>query len=346
MHNEIVKASFRIGLVLLLLLVIGEILVRAFFTYPQQTLPDSVLGWVYKPGSSILYTKEGFSTNHINSLGMNDDEIDLDKNRVLVLGDSYTEALHVSSDANFTRRAEKTLIQTDLINAGRSGLSPLYYRTVLDKYDLILSPDSVVMVLTAGDIKDINNGEFEIFYNTQEQSISGIALKPKQQGEMQRLIAPLLSKSALFTFIKTRIVEANIGNFFKLKRKIEPTNKINDEKILELLTFMMYEIKARRPVSILYIPSLEYKTNRLSIETDESVNSFSLFSLAAQANNISILSALDEMKEEYLTSGQPPIGFSNKNILHGHLNIRGHEAVTKSLLNLLKLNQISNKDID
>lgn len=129
--------------VMLLLSGGGEVFVRAFISSPLSTQADEELGWVYRPNAIVFQTKEGWATPRMNSLGYNDDEIPVTgvARRVLVVGDSYTEALQVDRADNFCSLAEKHMPETLLFNAGRSGLSPVHYPVVARRLAGEVRPD-------------------------------------------------------------------------------------------------------------------------------------------------------------------------------------------------------------
>ncbi len=137
----------RIGAVLVALLLTGEALTRAVLSNPVATQPDPDFGWTYTPHAEIFHTKEGWAVNRLNSMGFNDQEpgSKLAQTQVIVVGDSVTEALQVGQADNFTTLVEHQLPCLDVFNAGRSGLSPVYYSMVLNSLTNSLGPDLVIL---------------------------------------------------------------------------------------------------------------------------------------------------------------------------------------------------------
>ena len=99
----------------------------------------------------------------INDQGMNDEPVPLEKPtdelRVLVLGDSFVEAVQVAREQNFCKRLERLLSERQhrkvrVINAGVTTYSPLleylYFTRELRRYQ----PDAVVQVFFSNDVYD------------------------------------------------------------------------------------------------------------------------------------------------------------------------------------------------
>src|SRR5215469_14928188 len=82
-----------------------EILVRLLLTSPSNIIPDTQLGSFYAPNSSALIETPDAGPREVsfNELGLNDGPIQPkgDRARILVLGDSYVEALQLPRRQNF-----------------------------------------------------------------------------------------------------------------------------------------------------------------------------------------------------------------------------------------------------
>jgi hypothetical protein len=125
-------------------------------------------GWVNKPGTQGWYLSEGKSYVNINSYGFNDDEptIIKPKNiyRIVVIGDSYVEALQVSRSTAFYNVLETKLNlkcnlldknNIEVIAFGVSGWGPAQELLLLEKLVLNFDPDLVMVIVTT--TNDIRN---------------------------------------------------------------------------------------------------------------------------------------------------------------------------------------------
>lgn len=123
------------------------------------------MGITYLPGAYYRHVKEGFSEGYINRHGFRDYERTYDKPansfRILVLGDSYVEALQVPLHDSFPALLEKILNRTsatmkfEVLNLGQSGFGTaeeyMRYLNLGVKY----FPDLVLLAfLTGNDFQD------------------------------------------------------------------------------------------------------------------------------------------------------------------------------------------------
>src|SRR5215510_3744411 len=126
-------------------------------------IPDK--GSTYLPNTYYRWVKEGFSEGYFNSHGFRDYERTYEKAantfRILVVGDSYVEALQVALSDAFPALLEKrlnensTAIRFEVLNLGQSGFGTAdeYMRYV--NFGVKYSPDLVILAfLTGNDFLD------------------------------------------------------------------------------------------------------------------------------------------------------------------------------------------------
>ena len=104
--KDIARRSALAGLSIVFGLIVAEGLLRAFgFSVPLYYEPDPRLGWILRAGASGWYTDEGRAFLQVNSVGMHDREHQAAKPegvyRIVVLGDSYSEAKQVPIDSTY-----------------------------------------------------------------------------------------------------------------------------------------------------------------------------------------------------------------------------------------------------
>ena len=174
--NNVEKNPFFTATTALLIIVLAfsscEIVMRIYNRSQNRTrpiwIPDTYLGLVHSPNNKFLYEKdtgETFSIWHeTNALGLLGGKIDIDKpigtERVLVLGDSFTEAFEVSSEENFCTLLQRYFDSDDaafgktyeVVNAGVSGYSPISEYLYLRRDLIELEPDVIVVQLFADDV--------------------------------------------------------------------------------------------------------------------------------------------------------------------------------------------------
>ncbi|MGR8947819.1 MAG: SGNH/GDSL hydrolase family protein [Gammaproteobacteria bacterium] len=124
-------------------------------------LPDTKLGYKFKPNYELINVRENRARVATNSLAMRDAQRNQDSTpntfHIAVMGDSYTEALQVPLEDTFTFRSEQILALTSgnrrvqVLNFGMSGAGPLQQ---LIRHELDASafePDVSVFVIGVND---------------------------------------------------------------------------------------------------------------------------------------------------------------------------------------------------
>lgn len=146
---------------------------------------DPDLGHRHPPGANYMYARDEFSHQiTINSQGWRDIERTHPKlpgvYRILVLGDSYTEALQVSSEETFIWQLEASLNKklagrkkVEVLNMGVSGYGTTEEYQLLLKYGLAFNPDMVMLALLTGN--DVSNNSLYLEQRTRDWNA---AIKP------------------------------------------------------------------------------------------------------------------------------------------------------------------------
>lgn len=163
-------------LVILICLAAAEAGIRVYhLTCDRQRfvwLPDRFLGYVHSSNNRFKhhYT-EGtrvIVAHRTNTFGLLGEDIRQKKGkgtfRILVLGDSFTEAIQVPDDQNFCGRLQSLLNglpgkpyeKIEVLNAGVSGYSPLSYYLTYTRELSRLEPDLILVQLFANDVFEDN----------------------------------------------------------------------------------------------------------------------------------------------------------------------------------------------
>src|SRR5882762_11303929 len=149
-------------------LVMSEIFLRVIgYSYPLFYTTDYYRGFALQPGVAGHYQREGESYVRINSDGLRDREHPKAKPagtaRIAVLGDSFSEAMHVPMEQTFWSLLERKLQECDVfpgkkievINFGVSGYGTAQELMTLRQKVWDYSPDIVVLAFTTyNDIYD------------------------------------------------------------------------------------------------------------------------------------------------------------------------------------------------
>jgi len=153
-------------------LFMSEIFLRVIgYSYPLFYTTDYYRGFALQPGVEGHYQREGGSYVRINSDGLRDREHAKakppDTVRIAVLGDSFTEAMHVPMEQTFWALLEQKLQEcnafpgkkVEVINFGVSGYGTAQELLTLRQKVWDYSPDLVVLAFTTyNDIYDNSRG--------------------------------------------------------------------------------------------------------------------------------------------------------------------------------------------
>jgi hypothetical protein len=346
------KAAGAIGAVIAATLLI-EGAIRLFILSPVATVTHPTLGRLMQPHAYYREATEGGSTFLTNRLGFND--IDPPAKRasgILVVGDSYVEALQVPRDENFASVFRRLYPDEAIASAGRAGLSPLSYKYVLDYVRPAFTPRFVVLVLNHSDIADIRDSRVAV-----ERSAEGkiVALANREnvrpEGAEADAFRFLVAHSSIFAMLNLKYIDtfksaaavvrqaaSQIGGVFSSRaetRRHSPTASpdaaLGSEELVEIATLLLGEIKSEVPVGVVYVPLLEYKSGDRTLESARSLEAGELFSQAAARAGVGFLDLGPALRDEFVRTGLPPAGFSNTAPGEGHLNAAGHVLLARAI---------------
>ncbi len=222
-HRVLVPALVYLAILVLMLgwFEIGVRLVKP--EYKSFTRVDETIGTVFVPGSHFVFESEedcpGWgSSGTISSHGLRDVEHEYQKPpgtfRVLVLGDSYVEALMFDLDQTFTRLLERELNERndgrhyEVINGGRSAMGTateyLFYENEGRKYH----PDLVLLLFVGNDFEDnsreLNHRLQPYFFLHDGQLELDTSFTKSRSFRLKKLLSPLRRFSYLVSFIVAR----------------------------------------------------------------------------------------------------------------------------------------------
>jgi len=143
-----------------------------YTSFLQKEIIDSWF-WVRQPNFQFTSSLAEFEFNrNTNSLGLS--EVDIppksSANRVIGLGDSFTEGTGVPQDSTWLRKLELLLnasgpVKYEIYNAGISGSDPIYEYMLLERKLLSYRPDLIIVSINASDFGDLAyRGGFERFH--------------------------------------------------------------------------------------------------------------------------------------------------------------------------------------
>lgn len=127
-------------------------------------------GLIFEPKSRVIHKTVEFNyVADINSLGLRDREINIEKDkklRILCFGDSVTYGWGVNIENSWPKKLEKYLIENgfdniEVINCGQPGQYTTTYKLNMEKVIPLLKPDIVLLgVLQADDLAQLYESNF------------------------------------------------------------------------------------------------------------------------------------------------------------------------------------------
>lgn len=177
------------------------------FFLPEENKPSlTTKGLIFEPNSKARYKTVEFDyTAEINSLGLRDREIEIDKGdkyRILCFGDSWTFGWGVNVENSWPKKLEEFLKKKgydyiEVINCGRGGQYTSSYKKYLGKAVPLLKPDLVLVgVLQSDDLAQLYENNFN-----NENNFNKLSLISKlSKVTIQQLILKI--KFSLKTFLK------------------------------------------------------------------------------------------------------------------------------------------------
>ena len=167
-----------VSVVITLVLLEAVLAVTMINTSPDARFIDNK-GFTYIPHAYYRHTKEGYSEGRFNSHGFRDYERTIEKPsdvfRILVLGDSYVEALQVQLEDSFTVQLEKLLnakassLRFEVLSLGHSGFGTADEYLRYMNFGVDYKPDLVILAfLTGNDFRNnsrmLNRERINFYY--------------------------------------------------------------------------------------------------------------------------------------------------------------------------------------
>ncbi len=340
------RAVARVVLVTLALLVAGELGARLWLTSPSGQLHDAELGWTWRPGAEVFNGSEGGARIQINGLGMNDAEVGVvppGRRRVLVLGNSFTEALQVPASANFTSVLESLETDLDVVNAARSAMGPAHYPILAGRHAPPLAPDVILVAVGAGDVDHVMGPTTAV---SRRPGAAIDAVRPVAEGKdaLKASFEPLLARSALATYLMRRYKQA-ILDWADAARGLtgQPAVAASPAQAgaqhdlgdaTARIAWVLRDLAAHARVVVVDIPELDYRPRRAAVPAAPAVTG--VYRRACEASGARYVDAGAELVAAYERTGHPGHGFHDVQLGFGHLNEAGHRAVARALAPALR----------
>ena len=310
---------------------------------------DPVLGPVRRSGV-YEYRLEGWAVSHWLERGLRDSGnpplVGRAQARVLVLGDSFVEALQVHDPEVFTSQAERDLRasgwKVEMLNAGRAERSVADLIARSEAFLQVFQPDWVVVLVRAVDFERDSWNPDRIHFEHQQGRLSLAGRDPDEPSPSSATPKPspppgwsewlgqlpyVWGFSHLWNLGVLRWQEyeqrwAQQPAIFRASEAVPPPPAARRYPLEAELEWLHRSFHGR--MSLLFVPELDRWQGPQPGDSDRSLVE------GCRRLGISLLNTSPDL-QELRRRGHPPAGFFNSSFNQGHLNRHGHRALASTL---------------
>ncbi|MBV6395672.1 MAG: hypothetical protein HFACDABA_01251 [Anaerolineales bacterium] len=324
------SARFRAALWSLIVVCVFELSIRTLVIRPAMLAFDAVWGSAPIEGACSFHALEGFGTTCY--AGRNEVQTPFNSGLpVVVLGDSYTEAIQVDNAAKYVSLTEAALRErgwdVNLINLGDSN------RTIADF--VYMAPE--IIARYAPEIVVIQTNQSGFFDSLNPRRINYFALQAdgelkvmhRDRKEWPLLAQNVIHTSGLLTLTAVRWNQTTEAIPAGDESPTDPTRAAPAHLAQEVAQLVAAYPNSQ--IVILIIPGVPILFPDKINPGWENPNDMEVLSALTQAEKISVVYPAPAFKELYKKYGVFPRGFFNSPPNYGHLNRYGHIAVAETL---------------
>lgn len=334
MPPERKRSWLRVVLGVALGMGVMEVVIRQIWWHQRVDVPGYVK--IGTPGTRTVWRTEGSGVTHRDENGYRVGYA-ANADKVLVLGDSYTEALEVDDDEVYTYRAQERLaaegIGLALVNGGTAGRSTADYVAFAERHKQLVHPVWTVIQLRDDDLgADALAPGKTRFVRGDDGKLAPLVDEPRTAPGLRDLIWNNPSILVRYTFFKFHRLGEEAEKDPPLFRagsvaadaSATAAPAVAAEAPVEEIVELLRTTWGGR-LTIVNLPYLDFGPARIRpVETTRR-----LFEYCAK-RGISCI----EPTEEFLALARrhkSPYGFSNTGFNYGHMNVDGHAALGEAL---------------
>lgn len=320
------RPALTFSATLLALLLLLEFVLRTWLVAPLSRSWDEELGELNRPGARIVMAREGHGVHRINRLGLIGPELDTDRTRrrLLLLGNSFTEALNLPRDRGLAGRLERHRPAVEVVNAAHSGHKLAHQLVLFERLLEPVDPDLVALQLI--DAAPFVEGELHLGRTDTGWRIVPAPVPGDLRARIKGITDPAASRSALLTMVLQRA--------HTLLVREEHDAPVQDlARYRSAARWIVERIDRRgRPLVLFVVPTLDYGLGRC-VERRPRVRAIQ-HELAAELG-LPLVDPTEAFCAHYLATREPAHGFHNLVVGEGHLNAIGHRILAAELAEAL-----------
>lgn len=334
LQNFILACGSIIALVIVLELAL-TFLVPVLYR-PRITKLDDTVGWYHVSNVTAVDEKEGHRyTISYNSHGYRGPDRTYEKpkgvQRVVVLGDSFTDGSEVGDEELFTWKLERSLANVEVINLGVYGYQTAQEFVTLEKRGLRYSPDAVVLMVVPNDLPG-NVVSLESFGPAPRFVLAGDSISfqgldhpsAREAFRVANLPAPgwIHRNSTLYYFLNGRVFQPLASK--RIRRftddRLASVTPEEQRELFRRIVLHMRGICASKGIAFLVVFT-HPKNDVIAAETSQ----FAGLADALEADGVEVLDLFERFRQ------QEKVGPSPYYRSDPHWNVVGHDKVARWL---------------
>ncbi|PID29333.1 MAG: hypothetical protein CR982_02995 [Candidatus Cloacimonadota bacterium] len=347
--KSIIKVFLTYLIAIIINIFLWNLIVETFIFKSSGGYFDKEIG---KRGISYkhsVWSSEGYSNLILDSLGFNNYPYKLEKDpnqkRVVIIGDSFTEAFQVDRDSNFVTLLGKSLGSGyEVLNFGISGATMsdhIYTSNFISKK---LDPD--IIILEVNTLADFGSENFnpQNWLHIENDKNSYKISSNYSLDKKTKIKNFLYNFSGLSGYAIVRFKEL----IYSIKRFSSVDNSSNksfdlQKKKEELENLVSWELSCLKKnytnivvISLDNLPIIEDNKFKLPNKSVSRKFEEDLIKSKLLSENIELIEVEKKIMELSLKNRISYIGANNKKVGFGHLNNKGHRVVSKILYDYVK----------
>jgi len=238
--------------------------------------------------------------------------------------------------------------KVNVINAGKPSASPAGYLHAADFHKATFAPDATVIQLTEHDFTMDMSSEYSEFYLKKVGDRSYAVEHNEDFGSADPLAQKVMGKvpalRSLFTLSSLRIGGRNLSAALSSPDEAEAEAPLSDAEEAQLqaqlqaedaamIDWTLRQLSQTFPnVVLVFIPAMNYEDTGPISSVPRNAAIEKALAEAAAEQGIPLINMRADFREYYARKGTQLKGFSNTLPGEGHLNSRGHQLITRRLI--------------
>ena len=304
--------------------------------------------YVHAPGTIYKHRSEGIATTHYGRFNIQgvSDITKIDKDKIIVWGDSFVEAHQVDDEYKIPQRITEKLADRGIgekamaFGVGMSGDSVADYYFYIPKYEKLaqgVKAHYIVITNLNDTLPDQPSDSTRWIFRSAPFRLILDRFYLKFQEVKKKL--DRLGLYFIWQPIRSAIASVkSLKMIPQLSKKTPSTVSGEDEKSntfrAEAWAFLFEKLKQQTalPLAFVYCPQIPRISDGKIITTDAKAKGMNLFIEIAKKHGISVINVRDRFVDVYKTSGAFPRGFSNSTPGKGHFNRFGDDSVAEAII--------------